>query len=76
VLCTAFRAKPDRFLNLTVKKIPKQVLSLCEWDHDDYRLQVENLPKAPPEPGQQALFEDEGLTSKLRVITKAGIEFD
>jgi adenine-specific DNA-methyltransferase len=59
VLCTAFRAKADRFPNLTVKKIPKQVLSRCEWDHDDYSLQVENLPKAPPEPGQQALFEEE-----------------
>ena len=55
VLCTAFRAKADRYPNLTVKKIPKQVLSRCEWGHDDYSLQVENLPKAPPEPGQQAL---------------------
>ena len=34
--------------NLTVKKIPKQVLSRCEWGHDDYSLEVENLPKAPP----------------------------
>ena len=59
VLCTAFRAKPDRFPNLTVKKIPKQVLSRCEWDHDDYSLQVENLPKAPPQPGQQGLFSEE-----------------
>jgi len=55
VLCTAFRGKPDRYPNLTVKKIPKQVLSRCEWGHDDYSLQVENLPKAPPKPGQQAL---------------------
>ena len=47
VLCTAFRAKADRYPNLTVKKIPKQVLSRCEWGHDDYSLQVENLPKAP-----------------------------
>ncbi len=54
VLCTAFRGKGD-YSNLTVKKIPKQVLSRCEWGHDDYSLQVENLPKAPPEPGQQAL---------------------
>ncbi len=54
VLCTIFRAKADRYPNLTVKKIPKQVLSRCEW-HDDNSLQVENLPKAPPEPGQQAL---------------------
>ena len=50
VLCTAFRAKADAYPNLTVKKIPKQVLSRCEWGHDDYSLQVENLPHAPPPP--------------------------
>jgi adenine-specific DNA-methyltransferase len=61
VLCTAFRGRADRYPNLTVKKIPKQVLSRCEWGHDDYSLQVENLPKAPPKIGQQALFgEEEG----------------
>lgn len=59
VLCTAFRARADQFSNLTVKKIPKAVLSRCEYGHDDYSLQVENLPKAPPERGQQALFEEE-----------------
>ena len=46
VLCTAFRGKGE-YPNLTVKKIPKQVLSRCEWGHDDYSLRVENLPKAP-----------------------------
>ena len=56
VLCTAFRGRGD-YPNLTVKKIPKQVLSRCEWGHDDYSLQVENLPKAPAKPGQQGLFD-------------------
>jgi adenine-specific DNA-methyltransferase len=61
VLCTAFRGRADRYPNLTVKKIPKQVLSRCEWGHDDYSLQVDNLPKAPPKMGQQGLFgEEEG----------------
>ncbi len=55
VLCPAFRGKSDRHPNLTVKKIPKQVLSRCEWGHDDYSLQVENLPKAPPKAGQQEM---------------------
>ncbi len=59
VLCTAFRGRGD-YPNITVKKIPKQVLSRCEWGHDDYSLQVENLPKAPPAQGQQALFDGEG----------------
>ncbi len=52
VLCSAFRVTgknaADAYPNLTVKKIPKQVLSRCEWGHDDYSLQVENLPQASP----------------------------
>ncbi len=64
VLCAAFRGSSsgtERHPNLTVKKIPKQVLSRCEWGHDDYSLKVENLPKAPPPPpksdkrGQQVM---------------------
>jgi adenine-specific DNA-methyltransferase len=56
VLCLAFRGKADRWPNLTVKKIPKTVLARCEWGHDDYSLQVKNLPQAPPRRGQQELF--------------------
>jgi adenine-specific DNA-methyltransferase len=56
VLCTAFRGRGE-YPNLTVKKIPKQVLSRCEWGHDDYSLQIENLPTAPVKLGQQGLFE-------------------
>ena len=59
VLCTAFRAKADQYPNLTVKKIPKAVLTRCEWGHDDYSLRVENLPKAPPAKGQMELFDEE-----------------
>jgi len=59
VLCTAFRSRADRYPNLTVKKIPKAVLARCEWGHDDYSLRVENLPKAPPTPGQISLFDKE-----------------
>ncbi len=59
VLCTAFRAKAGAYENLTVKKIPRQVLARCEWSHDDYSLQVENLPQAPVAPGQPSLFSDE-----------------
>ena len=59
VLCSAFRGKSDRFPNLTIKKIPNAVLKRCEWGHDDYSLRVENLPKAPPKPGQLPLFGEE-----------------
>lgn len=66
VCCSAFRCKADKFANLTLKKIPKMVLSRCEWSHDDYSLNVENLPmqeKPPTEPEQNELFgggENEG----------------
>ena len=46
VCCSAFRVSADRFANLTLKKIPKAVLSRCEWGKDDYSLRVENLPQA------------------------------
>ncbi len=59
VLCTSFRAKTDNYQNLTVKKIPNHVLSRCEWNHDDYSLRIENLPKASPNQGQQNLFNEE-----------------
>ncbi len=56
VVCSAFRGRKEGYPNLTVKKIPNAVLTRCEWGKDDYSLKVENLPKAPPAPGQQELF--------------------
>lgn len=46
ICCGAFRCKSDRFENLTIKKIPRMVLSRCEWGRDDYSLNVQNLPMA------------------------------
>jgi adenine-specific DNA-methyltransferase len=60
VVCSAFRGRKEGYSNLTVKKIPKAVLTRCEWGKDDYSLKVENLPKAPAKPGQMNLFEDGG----------------
>ena len=55
VCCAAFRGvtaaqASQRWPNLTLKKIPKMVLARCEWGHDDYSLNVANLPMAKPEP--------------------------
>ena len=48
VLCAAFRGNLNQWPNLTVKKIPNQIRERCEWGHDDYSLNVENLPQASP----------------------------
>ena len=47
ICCKAFKAKAE-FANLTVKKIPKAVMAKCEWGHDDYSLEIKNLPQAEP----------------------------
>jgi len=62
VCCAALRGvtaakAAERWPNLTLKKIPKMVLARCEWGHDDYSLNVANLPMAqiePPEPPSAA----------------------
>jgi len=49
----------QRWQQLTIKKIPKMVKDRCEWGHDDYSLNVANLPMAamkPAEPAQDDLF--------------------
>ena len=59
IMCGAFRVKNlNEFSNLTVKKIPKTVLSRCEWGKDDYSLEIKNLPLKPqeePEESKEAL---------------------
>ncbi len=62
VCCAAFHGvtaanASERWPNLTLKKIPKMVLARCEWGHDDYSLNVANLPMArveQPEPAAAA----------------------
>jgi adenine-specific DNA-methyltransferase len=55
VMCSAFRARNlDAFQNLTIKKIPKTVLSRCEWGKDDYSLEITTLPAVPIEPDTDA----------------------
>lgn len=36
ICCKAFMTEGADFLNLTLVKIPRAILSKCEWDQDDY----------------------------------------
>lgn len=68
VCCSAFTGisateAATRWPNLTIKKIPKMVKDRCEWGHDDYSLNVSNLPmaqKPAATPTQDDLFGGEG----------------
>ena len=63
VCCAAYRGvtaaqAAERWPNLTIKKIPKMVKDRCEWGHDDYSLNVANLPMAQ-QPAAEAAAQDD-----------------
>jgi adenine-specific DNA-methyltransferase len=73
VMCSAFRARNlGAFPNLTVRKIPKTVLSRCEWGKDDYSLEIKNLPKPEPE----SVAEKSSPTNGSRAARKARAKQD
>ena len=74
ICCGSFTAKDlSDFPRLTVKKIPKAVLHRCEWDHDDYSLEIRNLPEAPatssPPAPSGPLDRTKGKESRRRTVT-------
>jgi adenine-specific DNA-methyltransferase len=85
VCCSAFKGDANRYPNLTLKKIPKMVLTKCEWGHDDYSLNVENLPMqqqpaAEPVPSKRAASAkavqtaQDGLFDETAMATPASTE--
>ena len=80
VCCAAFHGvtaakAAERWPNLTLKKIPKMVLARCEWGHDDYSLNVANLPiaeKAEPAKEPEAVSGSATRKTKKSAATNAG----
>lgn len=77
VCCSAFRGAnaaqaAERWPNLTLKKIPKMVLARCEWGHDDYSLNVANLPMAQPEPIEPAVSQGRRIKTDGRTADLFG----
>lgn len=71
ICCGAFRCKPDAFPNLTIKKIPKAVLKKCEYGHDDYSLEVRELPLAPPSEEAPAYTKEERRKRRAEPVGQA-----
>ncbi|WP_019399191.1 site-specific DNA-methyltransferase [Pseudoxanthomonas sp. GW2] len=77
VCCAAFHGvtaakAAERWPNLTLKKIPKMVLTRCEWGHDDYSLNVANLPVAKPDP-VEPVAQAEASRKKSRKASAADV---
>jgi adenine-specific DNA-methyltransferase len=78
-MCSAFRVKNlDAFPNLTIKKIPRTVLTRCEWGRDDYSLEIKNLPApvAEPEPDSPLPSTGTRAARKARMAQQARTLFD
>lgn len=78
VCCSAFRGvtaakAAERWANLTLKKIPKMVLARCEWGHDDYSLNVANLPMAQIEKAEPAATDGSDKKIKNEKATLANV---
>lgn len=78
ICCSAWRGitadqATERFPNLSLKKIPKMILKRCEWGHDDYSLNVANLPMAEEEPAPRSSENQPAATTKP-VKRKSAVE--
>lgn len=78
ICCSAWRGitaeqAAERFPNLSLKKIPKMILKRCEWGHDDYSLNVANLPMAEEETVQRS-SENQPAAKTKPVKRKSALE--
>jgi adenine-specific DNA-methyltransferase len=49
ICCKAFQKEcNNRYPNITIKKIPQMLLNRCEFNRDDYSLNIVNLPHEEP----------------------------
>lgn len=65
VCCTAFQKEcRNAFPNITIKKIPQMLLGRCEFAHDDYSLNIVELPVV-----EEDEFEEEQDEAKGQEIT-------
>ena len=58
IYCGGFKANLRQFANLTVRKIPPAILKNCEWDRDDYSLEVQTLAYASGTQAKMAFSDD------------------
>ena len=60
ICCTKFQPEcRNKFSNITIKKIPKVLLDTCEFDHDDYSLNIVSVPEVADEECEDLETEDD-----------------
>ena len=72
VYCAAFACAPDRWPNLTLRKMPNALLDRCEWGRDDYSLKVASLPEGPADAASTASAPGTASTTPDKAATGRG----
>ncbi len=61
ICCTSFQPEcRNRFPNITLKKIPQMLLGRCEFDRNDYSLNIVSLPEIEDDCNEDFCDDDEG----------------
>lgn len=73
ICCTSFQKEcKQAFSNISIKKIPQMLLGRCEFAHDDYSLNIIDLPHIDDE--EEELIEDESEYDTDSEVNKKTIE--
>ena len=71
ICCTSFQKEcKQAFSNISVKKIPQMLLGRCEFAHDDYSLNIVNLPHVDGEDEEEELENETLSGSKTQSNTE------
>lgn len=63
ICCTKFQPEcRNKFPNITIKKIPKVLLDTCEFDHDDYSLNIVSVPEIDDEEWDDTELEENPMS--------------
>lgn len=73
ICCTSFQKEcKQAFSNISIKKIPQMLLGRCEFAHDDYSLNIIDLPYVDDE--EEELMEDDAEYAADSEVDKETIE--
>jgi len=67
ICCKAFQKEcKNRYPNITIKKIPQMLLNRCEFNKDDYSLNIVNLPHEESAESEEGLFDTIETVQEIR----------
>ena len=77
ICCTAFQKEcQNHASNITVKKIPQMLLGRCEFNKDDYSLNIINMPPLDLEEDLDDFPEEESMAEVKNNKPVEGTLFD